>query len=261
MSRRDGIGERRSWDAYQGRFGAGVVREYPGRALVCDANLLPPSFASVRRGIRFSIGFAASLVAIGGTCGKAGALVVSGNITFGTCAYLPGSNYQGWIDQLPTHNQDATGVFFEYTPADLAPATLQCVNTVLDEGSDWYLASLGQTFSQGTILSGQFTSLPPMYGQPLEIPSGDFYLAVNTGRGYTGNKTNRDIFGWVELENTGSSLIAVDSAVAYGETGIVVGVTGATPEPGSLGALGIGGLLLLRRIARGGIRSQTKCAG
>jgi hypothetical protein len=67
----------------------------------------------------------------------------------------------------------------------------------------------------------------------INLSTGDFFLGVHTGN--DGNY--RNIFGWVKLNYDGSSLTYIDSAVAYNETGILVGANTAVPEPATYALL------------------------
>jgi hypothetical protein len=77
-------------------------------------------------------------------------------------------------------------------------------------------------------------------------PSGDFFLGVHTG---DSDGNSRNIFGWVKLNYDGSSLTYIDSAMAYNETGILVGANTAVPEPATY-ALLFGGAVLALAVLR-----------
>ena len=82
------------------------------------------------------------------------------------------------------------------------------------------------------------------------IPLGDFYLAAQTASSTLVPPVtviNTPVFGWMRLNNTGTRLIMLDNAVAYGTPGIIVGTTTALPEPATLGLFMIGARALQRR--------------
>lgn len=139
-----------------------------------------------------------------------------------------------------TTNTDTTAILF-----NLDQGNLTFVNTLVDEGSDWYVASEDDIFQAANINSGLFTTfVQRRSGQSpitntINLSIGDFFLAVNTGD----STDSHNIFGWVKLNYNGTSLTYLDSAVAYGELGIMVGANQAVPEPGTY-ALLVGGATL-----------------
>ena len=166
-----------------------------------------------------------------------------------------GSNtipYGAGIAQGPNSSTKDTGVGFTYTGT-----TLGFGDIALDEGSDWYLVDAGDVLSGSTIDANQFPVIvksikdPPFFqtnGVP--IPLGDFYLGMTTGLGFTNGLPNRTIYGWLELNNTGTELIPVANAVDYGDGGIIVGTT-AVPEPASAFLLATPSVFLFGRQRRG----------
>jgi hypothetical protein len=191
-----------------------------------------------------------------GWCGVALGTVESGHISFGTID--PPSpelgNCQASIDQTLA-GDDGTCATFVSTPT-----TLQLKNMCLDEGSAWYLASYGQEFSEATIADGRFPALI-IFGAPVEVPAGNFYLGVRT---YNGRQNDPHIFGWARLGHSGDNLVLLGSAMAFHEEGIYIGTTTAVPEPGSVVA-GMATVILLGRrrgvkrgtgVERGGKRGQ-----
>ena len=154
----------------------------------------------------------------------ANAVIISGTpITFGPnpLPMPPGTHKAHVIQAL---NGDYTETWFNY-----AGTTLNVTAWNLDESSDWYLVNEGAPFTAATIASGQFTTLLDLHTppSPVTIPQGVFYLGVATSVG----SLNRDVFGWLKLNNTGTALQQLDDAMAYGEQGIYVGTTIAVPEP------------------------------
>jgi hypothetical protein len=96
--------------------------------------------------------------------------------------------------------------------------------------------------------SFQCSSPPRAIPPPLSIPFGNFYLGVTTGVGFTNGHPNRNVFGWLELNNTGTELLPVANAVDYGDGGIIIGTTTPAPEPASVALLAPVFLLLRRRM-------------
>ena len=150
-------------------------------------------------------------------------------------------NPNGWTDY--------TQIWFNHRSGSL---TFKM--TTIDEASDWYLVPAGAEFSAKTISEGGFPILvrsgyPNVLGS-IAIPSGPFYLGVNTGRGMEPNGVmKRNIFGWVSLEQTGGGILPVTltlkgSAMAYNEGGIIVGTQTAIPEPGTSAVLASGAALI-----------------
>lgn len=158
--------------------------------------------------------------------------VVAGNVSFGPDSTF-GSNYRATTLQAPSF--DNTSVWFNFTPSltpGSVPNTLRVSQWNLDEESDWYLVKPGNSFG---VTSIAMASDPILFtvdnARPaINIPLGDVYLGVATAQGFG----DRDVFGWLRLNNTGIALQYVDSAVAYGADGIVVGTLTAVPEPAAL---------------------------
>jgi hypothetical protein len=111
--------------------------------------------------------------------------------------------------------------------------TLSWANMNVDEGSEWYLTSLGDQFCQDTIQRSEFAAL--VSGNPLSVGFGDFYLGVNTGNpdgtwGASGIPP-RNLYGWVHLQNVGGTITMLGNAMSYQGDGIVIGTTTVIPEP------------------------------
>lgn len=158
------------------------------------------------------------------------------NIELAPISYL-GANYCLTIFQ----NEEATDPTSIWI--DASGDTLSIVAYNVDEGSDWYLTSYGDSFNQSTITAGEFPvflrETPAAEMHDITVGYGDFYLSVVTGQMQLDKPfPPRDVYGWVHLQNTGGSLSMIDNAVAYNESGIIVGV----PEPSS-GTLFLGGLV------------------
>ncbi len=138
-------------------------------------------------------------------------------------------------------NEEAT----DYTSLGfiVSGSTLSHGGHTLDEGSDWYSVGLGDEFSVANIANGDFLALHqswPAEHNDLNV-SGYFYLGVATSQG----TSERDIFGWVRLQNIGGVVSMVDNAVSYAGTGIIVGTTQAVPEPASVVMISLGGVVIV----------------
>ena len=121
-------------------------------------------------------------------------------------------------------------------------ATLSFASIHLDEGSGWYHAHSNEAFSAQTIAADVHPVLFSWHADPthndLPIAPGPFYLGIQTWHG-----TNA-VYGWALMDHTGSELVLLDNAMAYGAEGIYVGTTAAIPEPATLVLLAAGGLVL-----------------
>lgn len=108
--------------------------------------------------------------------------------------------------------------------------TISFVTMDMDEGSDWYLASLGDSFSRDSIQNSEFPTL--VSGNPLFVGFGDFYLGINTGNGiWVYPDIPRNLYGWVHLQSIGGTITMLDNAMSYQGSGIVIGTTEVIPEP------------------------------
>lgn len=149
---------------------------------------------------------------------------------------------------LQNTDDDRTGIVFS---SDRISNRLTITSTLwtADAGADLYLAYSGDIFTADTIAAGQFKPLfainqPDTYS--LTIPFlRSLYIGINTGPDMAPSFPNRDVFGWVEIRNVPNNLIVVRSAMAYGESGIIIGTTTPVPEP-EIYSLMIIGLGLLR---------------
>jgi hypothetical protein len=200
------------------------------------------------------LGLALGFCAVVGVSGEAFGVVVSGDrIVFDAAVNgppAPVSTHGALVQQVPA-GDNITGINFNYVAN-----TLEATNWTVDEESDWYLVQAGDILSTATIAANQFpvifTADDPR--PPVAIPLGNFYLGVTTGLVVWPEpfSLKRDVFGWIELNNTGTDLLPVSNAVAYEEGGIIVGTTTAVPEVGTVGLM-VGGIALLagRRRRRG----------
>ena len=166
-----------------------------------------------------------------------------------------------WADYTLTVYQDAAGTDYTEVIFDFDGTNVNFVIGVIDEGSDWYLVDGGDAFSKGNVASGLFTALFVNLSSSGPVPVGpdNFFLGVNTGLGFDWSDPNRpdpnrDEFGWTELSSSGTDLVQVGNAVAYGARGIVIGTAIPIPEPSTalLLASGLAALAAVRR------RSSTR---
>ena len=140
--------------------------------------------------------------------------------------------------------QDAAGADDTTAFFDFDGTALRLTSSVLDEASDWYLVEAGDAFRTSNIEAGLY---PRISGPPVVVGSGTFFLGVVTGLGFIDlGVPNRDVFGWIELSVSGSTLSVLGNAMAYDAEGIFIGTNTAIPEPatGFLLALGLAALSL-----------------
>ena len=140
------------------------------------------------------------------------------------------------------------------------------MTTLVDEASGWYFADPNDVFTTGSWKAGSFT---PFGGHPNYLPGPyfdvgyyiPFYLAVASGGGIWNPSIEESywtapVFGWALFQNTPTGLQLLDSAVAYGSQGIVVGTMTAVPEPSITALFLCGGLAsFFVRLRWGGSRS------
>ena len=178
-----------------------------------------------------------------------GSVVFSGRLSLGTNGFIFGGDYQLTVVNTP----DGSG----YTTTFLNRQTTQVAyySTFLDETSGWYFADLNDAFTTASIKAGNFV----FFGGHPDLQPGPyfdvgyfrpFYLAVASGRTIW-NPPNGEsywidpVFGWGLFNNTPSGLVLLDSAVAYGSDGILVGTMTAVPEPATIGLFCTGALVIL----------------
>ena len=179
---------------------------------------------------------------------SASGLVISGPAV--TWDRLPdGSHFPGThVSNVTTavHNGGQVGfatLWFSYTPS-----TLQVAAFTMGWWSNWWLVPGGAELSAATIASGQFPELyvvsinPDLPVQP--IPLGEFYIGIDVPAHYNPEDVLQFGYGWIKLNNTGSDLVMVDNAMAFGEIGIYVGTTTVVPEP----AVSVAWMLLLTHV-------------
>jgi hypothetical protein len=180
------------------------------------------------------------------------------SIELGQATY-PHSEYRLTVYQDEIQ-YDPTSIFFRRGyPFPWQALTFTTTN--IDEGSDWYLADYGDEFSTRTIEAGEFGPLWGTWQHETITVSGEFYLGVNTGKGYYEDEDGyfhelRDVFGWVKLRNTPEGIEQLDCAVAYGNGGIIIGTSTVVPEPSQFGL--VAGLIALAaawRSSRGARRA------
>jgi len=184
--------------------------------------------------IRISGIFSASLALLLPLLANA-TVVTDANIILIPAPSGPSTNYSftTYQDEAGT---DPTSVWFNYDGA-----SLEIVNWNIDEELDWYLVDGGDEFTKQNIDAGLFIAIftVDLPRGPISVGSGDFYLGVNTGLGFSGSAPKRDVFGWIELNVSGAGLISTNNAVAYG-SGIIVGASTQVPEPGTGLLFGLG---------------------
>jgi hypothetical protein len=183
---------------------------------------------------------------------QAHAVVEAGHISLNT------TPQNGW--GLPTNfalsihhtlNSAAyTGVNFYFASGSLTGRVMTA-----DRGADIYLVQAGDVFSNASITGNPnqtfIFGLNNGGGNGSSIPVGnDFYLGIRPGT-FNGTPTT---FGWAHfgLDSAGKVQL-LGSAMAFGESGIVVGtLQAAVPEPSTviLTGLGLAGLALATRRAR-----------
>jgi len=166
------------------------------------------------------------------------------SVVAGTAVRIQGSNYPQWennyeiyVDQT-IEGDDYTVALFS---ADSANSAITLRTISLDEGSSWYLASYGQTFSQ--ISLPNFSRI--LFNEPIQLYDAVFYLAINTRSGLRGGfyPADQEVFGWAKFGlSANNNLTLIDSAIDYGDRGIIVGTY--VPEPSSLSLLVLGGVVV-----------------
>ncbi len=197
----------------------------------------------------------------------AGAATVVSDANVALADGAPAADYRLTVFQ-DAEATDPTSLLLDYDGSNLA-----VMGASLDEQSDLYLVFGGDAFTAQNIADGLFAALftsADGSAGPVAVGSGDFFLGLSTGQGFDAGDPNRDVFGWVELRNTGGELGTLGSAVAYDFSspgapgnGILVGTDVAVPEP-STGLLVALGLVALMPRAAGrrapGSCSTARCA-
>jgi hypothetical protein len=130
--------------------------------------------------------------------------------------------------------------YFDPNLGTLAPT----LSTLGDIQTVWYLVHAGDTFGATTIASNQFPIISG--GGQFATPVGlsDFYLGVDLYKSASNPNTLHG-YGWVQLHNDNGVLETVDTAIAYYNTGIIVGTLTEVPEPSSIILLGLASAGLL----------------
>lgn len=162
------------------------------------------------------------------------AVVSNTNVTLSNGGFA-GADYALTVFQNEA-GTNPTSIFF-----NVSGSTLTFVTSNIDEASDWYLASFEDEFSNLNIQADLFqvfvrATTSGFESNALNVGFGSFYLGVNTGNldGGFDPFPPRNLYGWVQMQNTGSSLTMLGNAMSYQGSGIVVGTTQAIPEPSSL---------------------------
>lgn len=155
-------------------------------------------------------------------------LTVDWNVQFDTNHYGGGANEM----RVSSHEDqsDDTAVYFDASQIASA-GTLAISDFMTDEGSDWYLCSYGDILSIDSIESDLFDTIlqhEPYVSESVHIGIyGDFFLGFTTSE----MGLERDVFGWVHMQNDNGELSMLQNAVVYGSEGIVIGTFQAVPEP------------------------------
>lgn len=160
------------------------------------------------------------------------------------------------VDQ--TVDGDYTGTILRYDPA---ANTLTYISHNTDEGSQLFLVRAGDVLTHATLAAvpysdwkGSFSLGHVSWGQNTVVGE-DFYLGVRTGSasdpGYRDDSPEGyTSFGWAHFrEGADGRLFIVDSAMAFRESGIVVGTMQAVPEPAAWASM-LAGLVGLSVVAR-----------
>ena len=170
--------------------------------------------------------------------------------------------FAGFGDYVISVSQDQTGdmtslIFTKSDNLIFRTTTLTPTNWNVDEEAEYFLVSIGSTFTKDTIESGIFipffnTDQPHTITMPYNRFGSVFYLGINTGLGFNSNyEPTRNVFGWVAIRNSSTGLSILNSAMAYNEAGIIISSLNALPipEPKSYSMLS-GGLVLLGFVFR-----------
>ena len=203
-------------------------------------------------------------LSLGLMVGLSNAQVVSGTHVIGTSSksdatifdltiVQAGGPQYGYTDTTSIVLAKSDNVFTQQT-------TITPVTWNVDEMADLYLAQAGDVLTTETIAEGRFSPLLTIdtpYAITVDLDS-DFYLGIVTGVGGNGNGPNRDVFGWVHLQNSAEGLTVLDSAMAYGYAGMVVGSVTAVPELSTTGQLALG-LLALGAVCGARSRRSQRC--
>jgi hypothetical protein len=149
------------------------------------------------------------------------------NLGFSTGGLFDGDfSFQVWQNALRT---DYTGVSFHYGGSTVSLAGLNA-----DEGSDWYVVSPGNPFSQNTIsaeLHQPIVTFNEYSYPPAVVGTGEFFLGVATNIGFPTYPPVRTVYGWVHLKPVNGMITMVSNVMSYDSRGIIVGTTTVVPEP------------------------------
>ncbi len=178
-----------------------------------------------------------------------GSVVFSGRLSLGTNGFPFGGDYQLTVVNTPD-GSGYTTIFLNRQGSQISFET-----TFVDEVSSWYFADFNDAFTTASIKASDFV----FFGGHPDLQPGPyfdvgyfrpFYLAVASGRIIWNPPSGESywidpVFGWGLFNNTPTGLVLLDSAVAYGSEGIVVGTITTVPEPAAIGIFLAGGLALL----------------
>lgn len=180
-------------------------------------------------------------------CGVAPAAVITGTVISSDGGAAPGSRA---IETLLVNNGDEINTYgagWYFAPENLD--TFEVKEWTLGVGFSYYILPFGTPISQITPPTepALVTNLVPA---PASATQFNIPLGESIFLGFEFNSelpSESRVYGWVELENFGGVVLAIDSATAFDLPGIIVGTTTPIPEPSSSLYLGITSLALFRR--------------
>jgi hypothetical protein len=114
----------------------------------------------------------------------------------------------------------------------------------LDDSVRIFFVSPNDPVSLQPILAHSYTELSGLYAFAQGAP---FYVGLYTGYNPLNGIYESPLFGWARLVNNNGAVELLSGALEYGGLGIYAGTQTIIPEPGTLGLLALGGLLLVCR--------------
>jgi hypothetical protein len=145
-------------------------------------------------------------------------------------------------------NQGWSTIYFQFIDVSLNEGSIRAAGGTLGgvQGS-WYRVRAGDILSAATIASNKFLDL----NVARAVNSPDFFLGVDLNTNIA-DPNAPHAYGWVHVlrnENT-FVLEGVDSAIAYHNSGIIVGTLTEVPEPASWILFSLASMGLLCRVRR-----------